>query len=90
MNSHVLTKSFYCDVVVSRLADEIARELIAEFYIPAVNNLAFLLDGTVLMNDHQVLRLWIQQMIDTYEQEYLIDELKSFIRLQFMRLVRII
>ncbi|GAA5012362.1 hypothetical protein GCM10023206_21120 [Acinetobacter puyangensis] len=90
MNSHVLAKSFYCNVVVSRLADEIARELIAEFYIKALNNLAFLLDGTVLMNDHQILRLWTQKMIDLYEQEYLIDELKMHIRLQFMRLVRII
>ncbi|WP_087621277.1 hypothetical protein [Acinetobacter populi] len=90
MSSSILAKSFYCDVVVSRLADQMARELISEFYIAPLNNLAFLLDSTSFMNDHQVLRVWSQRMIDIYKHEYVIDDLKAFIRYQFMNLVNLI
>ena len=90
MSHTIFDKSYYSDVVVSRLADQIARELIDEFYILAVNNLAFLLEGACFMNDHQVLRIWIQAMIDQFKDSYIVEDLISFIRHQFMVLAKII
>ncbi len=42
------------------------------------------------MNDHQVLRIWIQAMIDQYKDSYIVEDLISFIRHQFMVLAKII
>lgn len=59
-----MTKSFFGGVVVSPEADAIARELIKELQIPMLNNLAFLLNVNKCFNDHQALRIWLQQQLD--------------------------
>ena len=55
-----MTKSFFGGVVVSQEVDAIARELIEEFQIPKLHNLAFMLNVNKCFNDHQALRLWLQ------------------------------
>lgn len=59
-----MTKSFFGGVVVSPEADTIARELIKELQIPKLHNLAFLLNVNKCFNDHQALRIWLQQQLD--------------------------
>lgn len=59
-----MNKSFFGGVVVSAEADAVARELIQEWHIPKLYNLAFLLNMNRCFDDHQVLRLWVQGLLD--------------------------
>lgn len=65
-----MTKSFFGGVVVSQEADAIARELIEEFQIPKLHNLAFMLNVNKCFNDHQALRLWLQRQLDDGQANY--------------------
>ena len=65
-----MTKSFFGDVVVSQEADAVARELIEEFQIPKLHNLAFMLNVNKCFNDHQALRLWLQRQLDDGQANY--------------------
>lgn len=65
-----MTKSFFGGVVVSQEADAIARELIREFQIPKLHNLAFMLNVNKCFDDHQALRLWLQQQLDNGQASY--------------------
>lgn len=58
------SKSFFSGVVVSQEADYVARLLIQELHIQKLHNLAFLLNINKCFDDHQVLRLWLQKLID--------------------------
>ena len=71
-----MTKSFFGGVVVSQEVDAIARELIQEFQIPKLYNLAFMLNVDRCFDNHQALRLWLQHLLD---EEYIdINDLKKF------------
>ena len=59
-----MTKSFFGGVVVSQEVDAIARELIQEFQIPKLYNLAFMLNVDRCFDNHQALRLWLQHQAD--------------------------
>ena len=65
-----MTKSFFGGVVVSQEVDAIARELIEEFQIPKLHNLAFMLNVNKCFNDHQALRLWLQRQLDDGQANY--------------------
>lgn len=65
-----MTKSFFGGVVVSQEADAVARELIEEFQIPKLHNLAFMLNVNKCFNDHQALRLWLQRQLDDGQANY--------------------
>ena len=65
-----MTKSFFGGVVVSQEADAVARELIEEFQIPKLHNLAFMLNVNNCFNDHQALRLWLQRQLDDGQANY--------------------
>ena len=65
-----MTKSFFGGVVVSQEADAMARELIEEFQIPKLHNLAFMLNVNKCFNDHQALRLWLQRQLDDGQANY--------------------
>lgn len=65
-----MTKSFFGGVVVSQEADAVARELIQEFQIPKLHNLAFMLNVNKCFNDHQALRLWLQRQLDDGQANY--------------------
>ena len=65
-----MTKSYFGGVVVSQEADAVARELIEEFQIPKLHNLAFMLNVNKCFNDHQALRLWLQRQLDDGQANY--------------------
>ena len=65
-----MTKSFFGGVVVSQEADAVARELIQEFQIPKLHNLAFMLNVNRCFDNHQALRLWLQQQLDNGQASY--------------------
>ena len=65
-----MTKSFFGGVVVSQEADAVARELIEEFQIPKLHNLAFMLNVNKCFDDHQALRLWLQRQLDDGQANY--------------------
>lgn len=65
-----MTKSFFGGVVVSQEVDAVARELIEEFQIPKLHNLAFMLNVNKCFNDHQALRLWLQRQLDDGQANY--------------------
>ncbi|WP_227612311.1 hypothetical protein [Acinetobacter sp. S40] len=73
-----MSKSFFGGVVVSLEADMVARELILELQIPKLHNLAFLLNINRCFDDHQALRLWIQNLID--REEVAVDDLPRYVR----------
>ena len=78
------SKAFFGGVVISPEADMVARELINEFHIPNVHNLAFLLKVNKCFDDHQALRLWLQRLLDDGQAHY--DDLAQLARLQLMSL----
>ena len=65
-----MTKSFFGGVVVSQEADAVARELIEEFQIPKLHNLAFMLNVNKCFDDHQAIRLWLQRQLDDGQANY--------------------
>ena len=65
-----MTKSFFGGVVVSQEADAVARELIQEFQIPKLHNLAFMLNVNKCFDVHQALRLWLQRQLDDGQADY--------------------
>ena len=65
-----MTKSFFGGVVVSQEADAVARELIEEFQIPKLHNLAFMLNVNKCFDDHQAIRLWLQRQLDDVQANY--------------------
>ena len=65
-----MTKSFFGGVVVSQEADAVARELIEEFQMPKLHNLAFMLNVNKCFDDHQALRLWLQRQLDDGQANY--------------------
>ena len=65
-----MTKSFFGGVVVSQEADAVARELVEEFQIPKLHNLAFMLNVNKCFDDHQALRLWLQRQLDDGQANY--------------------
>ena len=65
-----MTKSFFGGVVVSQEVDAIARELIEEFQIPKLHNLAFMLNVNKCFNDLQALRLRLQRQLDDGQANY--------------------
>ncbi len=73
-----MSKSFFGGVVVSLEADTVARELILELQIPKLYNLAFLLNVNRCFDDHQAIRLWIQNLIDS--EEVSIDDLPRYVK----------
>lgn len=78
-------KSFFGGVVVSHEADAVARELIHDFHIPKSHNLAFLLKVNKCFDDHQVLRLWIQRLLD--DDLATLEDLYQQARLQLLSLI---
>lgn len=79
------SKAFFGGVVVSLEADMVARELILELQIPRLHNLAFLLNINRCFDDHQALRLWIQNLID--REEVAIDDLPRYVRQKLSYLI---
>lgn len=80
-----MNKSFFGGVVVSSEADMVARELILELQIPRLHNLAFLLNINRCFDDHQALRLWIQNLID--REEVAVDDLPRYVRQKLSYLI---
>ncbi|ESK38709.1 hypothetical protein P256_01528 [Acinetobacter nectaris CIP 110549] len=80
-----MNKSFFGGVVVSAEADAVARELIQEWHIPKLYNLAFLLNINRCFDDHQVLRLWVQSLIDNEQVD--LTDLSQYARLRLSSLV---
>ncbi|QKY89421.1 hypothetical protein [Acinetobacter sp. NEB 394] len=78
------SKAFFGGVVVSPEVDIVARELIQEFHIPKLHNLAFLLKVNKCFDDHEALRLWLQCLLDDGQVHY--DDLAQQARLQLMSL----
>lgn len=78
-------KSFFGGVIVSHEADAVARELIHDFQIPKSYNLAFLLKVNKCFDDHQVLRLWIQRLLD--DGLATLEDLNQQARLQLLSLI---
>ena len=78
------SKSFFGGVVVSQEADQVARLLIQELHIQKLHNLAFLLNINKCFDDHQALRLWLQQILDDEQTHY--DDLAQEARLRLMSL----
>lgn len=80
-----MSKSFFGGVVVSLEADNVARELILELQIPKLYNLAFLLNINRCFDNHQALRLWIQNIID--HEEVAVDDLSRYVRQKLSHLI---
>ena len=80
-----MSKSFFGGVVVSLEADNVARELILELQIPKLYNLAFLLNINRCFDNHQALRLWIQNIID--HEEVVVDDLPRYVRQKLSHLI---
>lgn len=80
-----MSKSFFGGVVVSLEADNVARELILELQIPKLYNLAFLLNINRCFDNHQALRLWIQNLID--HEEVVVDDLPRYVRQKLSHLI---
>ncbi|WP_416996090.1 hypothetical protein [Acinetobacter soli] len=80
-----MSKSFFGGVVVSLEADNVARELILELQIPKLYNLAFLLNINRCFDNHQALRLWIQNLID--HEEVAVDDLPRYVRQKLSHLI---
>ena len=80
-----MSKSFFGGVVVSLEADNVARELILELQIPKLYNLAFLLNINRCFDNHQALRLWIQNLID--HEEVAVDDLQRYVRQKLSHLI---
>ena len=59
-----MNKAFLGGVVISIEADLVARELILEYQIPRLHNLAFILNINKCFDDHQALRLWVQKLYE--------------------------
>ena len=78
------SKAFFGGVVVSPEADMVARELIQELHIPKLHNLAFLLKVNKCFDDHQALRLWLQQLLDNGQAND--DDLAQEARLRLISL----
>lgn len=80
-----MSKSFFDGVVVSLEADNVARELILELQIPKLYNLAFLLNINRCFDNHQALRLWIQNLID--HEEVAVDDLPRYVKQKLSQLI---
>ena len=80
-----MSKSFFDGVVVSLEADNVARELILELQIPKLYNLAFLLNINRCFDNHQALRLWIQNLID--HEEVAVDDLPRYVKRKLSQLI---
>ncbi|WP_238794258.1 hypothetical protein [Acinetobacter baumannii] len=78
------SKAFFGGVIVSHEADMVARELIQELHIPKLHNLAFLLKVNKCFDDHQALRLWLQQLLDNGQAND--DDLAQEARLRLISL----
>ena len=78
------SKAFFGGVVISPEVDMVARELIYEFHIPKLHNLAFLLEINKCFDDHQALRLWLQRLLDDGQVHY--EDLAQQARLQLTHL----
>lgn len=79
------SKACFGGVIVSFEANYVARLLIQEFHIQKQHNLAFLLNINKCFDDHQVLRLWLQKLIDEHFID--VDDLAIQARIRLSNLV---